>query len=71
VARNLRFGAELELTAATREGNLENQIALLGDRPDPASAGDLSLTLLRHHASSVKHHQYHNADVLTVHVDRS
>lgn len=50
-------------TAATREGNRENQIALLGDRPDPASAEDLSLTLLRHHASSVKHHQYHNADV--------
>ena len=71
VARNLRSGAELEFTAATREGNLENQIALLGDRPDPASAGDLSLTLLRHHASSVKHHQYHNADVLTVQVDRS
>ncbi|WP_419862242.1 solute carrier family 23 protein [Candidatus Palauibacter sp.] len=71
VARNLRFGAGLEFTAATHEGNLENQMALLGDRPDPTSERDLSLALLRHHASSVKHHQYHNADVLTVHVNRA
>lgn len=71
VARNLRFGAGLEFTAATHEGNLENQMALLGDRPDPTSERDLSLALLRHHASSVKHHQYHNADVLTVHVSRA
>ncbi|MCZ0935955.1 MAG: hypothetical protein OXJ54_12315 [Gemmatimonadetes bacterium] len=71
VARNLRFGAGLEFTAATHEGNLENQMALLGDRPDPTSERDLSLALLRHHASSVKHHQYHNADILTVHVDRA
>ena len=71
VARNLRFGAGLEFTAATHEGNLENQMAVLGDRPDPTSERDLSLALLRHHASSVKHHQYHNADVLTVHVNRA
>ncbi|MCY3700600.1 MAG: hypothetical protein OXH46_13360 [Gemmatimonadetes bacterium] len=71
VARNLRFGAGLEFTAATHEGNLENQMALLGDRPDPTSERDLSLALLRHHASSVKHHHYHNADILTVHVDRA
>ncbi len=71
VVRNLRFGAGLEFTAATHEGNLENQMAVLGDRPDPTSERDLSLALLRHHASSVKHHQYHNADVLTVHVNRA
>jgi NCS2 family nucleobase:cation symporter-2/xanthine permease XanP len=71
VARNLRLGAGLEFTAATHEGNLENQMAVLGDRPDPTSERDLSLALLRHHASSVKHHQYHNADVLTVHVKRA
>ena len=71
LARNLRFGAGLEFTAATHEGNLENQMALLGDLPDPTSERDLALALLRHHASSVKHHQYHNADVLTVHVNRA
>lgn len=70
-ARNLRFGAGLEFTAATHEGNLENQLAVLGDRPDPTSERDLSLALLRHHAASVKHHQYHNADVLTLRVNRA
>ena len=71
VARNLGFGAGLEFTAATHEGNLENQLAVLGDRPDPTSERDLSLALLRHHASSVKHHQYHNADVLTMRVNHA
>ena len=68
VVRNTRLGARLEFTAARHVGNLENQLALLGDRPDPGSERDLSLALLRHHASSVKHHQYHNVDVLTVRV---
>ena len=70
VARNTRSGASLELTAATRAGNLENQMMLFGDRPDPTSERDLSLALLRHHASSVKHREYHNVDILTVGVKR-
>ena len=70
VARRTDPGALLEFTAATHAGNLENQMVLLGDRPDPASERDLSLALLRHHASSVRHQQYHNVDILTVRVDR-
>ncbi len=68
LVRNMRDGALLEFTAATHSGNLENEIVLLGNRPDPNSERDLSLALLRHHASSVKHWQYHNVDVLTVRV---
>ena len=71
VARNARDGALLEFTAGTRAGNLENEMVHLGDRPDPTSERDLSLSLLRHHASSVKHGQYHNVDILTVRVDRA
>lgn len=71
VARNTRDGALLEFTAATQAGNLENEMVLLGNRPDPTSERDLSLALLRHHASSVKHNQYHNVDILTVQVDRA
>ncbi|MDE2796969.1 MAG: purine/pyrimidine permease [Gemmatimonadota bacterium] len=71
VARNLREGALLEFTAATRAGNLENEMSVLAESPDPASERDLSLALLRHHASSVKHHQYHNVDILTVRVDHA
>lgn len=55
---------------ATDAGNLENQIVLLGDIPDLESKRDLSLRLLRHYASSVKHQQYHNADIVTIRVDR-
>ena len=69
VARNLPEGALLEFTAATRAGNLENEMSVLAESPDPASERDLSLALLRHHASSVKHHQYHNVDILTVRVN--
>lgn len=71
VARNLREGALLEFTAATRAGNLENEMSVLAESPDPASERDLSLALLRHHASSVKHHQYRNVDILTVRVDHA
>ena len=70
VARNLREGALLEFTAATRADNLENRMVVLPDAPDPANERDLSLALLRHHASSVKHRQYHNVDILTVRVER-
>ena len=69
--RNGRFGARLEFIAATHEGNLENQMALVGDQPDPASGRDLSLALLRHHAAAVRHHQYHNVDILVVRVSRA
>ena len=70
VARNDRSGAILEFSAATDAGNLENRIVLLSDLPDFESKRDLSLRLLRHYASSVKHQQYHNADVVTIRVDR-
>lgn len=70
VARNDRQGAILEFSAATDAGNLENQIVLLGDLPDFESKRDLSLRLLRYYASSVKHQQYHNADVVTIRVER-
>ena len=70
VARNRPHDGLLEFTAATRTGNLENEMVLLGSRPDPTSVRDLSLRLLRHHASSVTHRQYHNVDILTVRVDK-
>ena len=71
VARNRPHDGMLEFTAATRTGNLENEMVLLGSRPDPTSERDLSLRLLRHHASSVKHRQYHNVDILTVRIDKA
>ncbi len=71
-ARHDRAGAVLEFAAATKGANLENEMVALGSRlPDPTSERDLSLRLLRLHATAVSHQQYHNADILTVRVARS
>ena len=62
--------AVLEFIAATDEANLEDQMALLRER---AASGlmerEVSLRLLRHYASSVRHNQYHDTDVITVRVE--
>ena len=70
VAGGERDAALLEFIAATDETNLEDQMALLGER---AVGGrmeqEVSLRLLRHYASSVRHNQYHDTDVITVRVE--
>ena len=62
--------AELEFVAAPGDGNLEDRMALLGE-PDAEVPLDheISLRLLRHYASSVRHQQYHDTDIVTVRVD--
>ena len=71
-ARKDGRAAELEFVAATDESNIEDRIAVLGDRVsgDRAEA-EVSLRLLRHLASSVRHQQYHGTDVVTVRVESS
>ena len=63
-------GAVLEFIASTDETNLEDRMALLSER---AASGlmeqEVSLRLLRHYASSVRHSQYHDTDVITVRVE--
>ena len=62
--------AELEFIAATDETNLEDQVALLGDHAAGVPAEEeLSLRLLRYYASSVRHQQYHDTDLITVRVE--
>ena len=69
-ARNDGRAAELEFVAATDETNIEDRIAVLGDRVTGARAEqEVSLRLLRHLASSVRHQQYHETDVVTVRVE--
>ena len=62
--------AVLEFIASTDETNLEDRMALLSER---AASGlmeqEVSLRLLRHYASSVRHSQYHDTDVITVRVE--
>ena len=71
-ARNDGRAAELEFVAATEESNIEDRISLLGDRVAGQRAEqEVSLRLLRHLASSVRHQQYHETDVVTVRVEAS
>ena len=70
VAGGERDATVLEFIAATVETNLEDQMALLGDRAvGGGMEQEVSLRLLRHYASSVRHYQYHDTDVITVRVE--
>ena len=72
VATGDRTGAELEFIAATEETNLEDQMAMLAEGgANTPSEEELPLRLLRHYASSVRHQQYHDTDVVAVRVDAS
>ncbi|MCY3732132.1 MAG: hypothetical protein OXF98_12395 [Rhodospirillaceae bacterium] len=70
VAHKQAGEAVLEFVAAADTENLEDQIALLGEQAATASLErDVSLRLLRHLASSVRHQQYHDTDIVTLHVN--
>ena len=64
-------GATLEFISSSRESNLQDRIAFLGDVGIASDAleREVSLRLLRHFASSVRHQQYHDTDIVTVRVD--
>ena len=61
--------AVLEFVASAGEENLQDQMALLGEQTtvEPVEQ-EISLRLLRHIASSVRHQKYHSTDIVTVHV---
>lgn len=63
--------AILEFVAATGEGNLKDRIELLGDARavETPEEMEVSLRLLRHFASSVRHQQYHDTDIITLQVE--
>ena len=73
-ARPGERAAEMEFATVLAGENIEDRLAYLGDLPPVPDAGELeremSLRLLRHHASTVRHQQYHGADVITVTVGR-
>ena len=69
VAREDSGAAELEFIAAADMGNIEDRIALLGRQAsEDVVEHEISLRLLRHFASSVRHQQYSDADIVTVRV---
>ena len=70
VARPDGDAADLEFIATTDETNVEDQLAVLSDAPvsGPVEA-ETPLRLLRHYASSIRHQQYHDIDILTIRVE--
>ena len=65
--------AEIELIVYSHEdieGNIEDQLAIVGDQVSPDDAHQLSTTLLRHYASSVHHRKYYGVDIVTCRVER-
>ena len=62
--------AVLEFVAAARGENIEDRLAVL-DEPTATRPveRDMSLRLLQHFATSVVHQQYHELEIVTVHVN--
>lgn len=70
IARSEDGGAVLEFVAAKGEENLQDRIALLGEVGGADEIErEVSLRLLRHLASSVRHQQFHDTDIVTVRVE--
>ena len=59
----------LEFVIAPRDANLQDRLALLSGPVEGADIeNEISLRLLRHLASSVRHQQYYDTDIVTVRV---
>ena len=70
VARREANSAVLDLFVAPGGENLQDRVALLAEVEDEALVErEVSLRLLRHLASSVRHRQYHDTDIVTVRVE--
>ena len=68
-ARREGKDAVLEFIASGGEENIEDRLALLAEgAAEEVMERQVSLRLLRHHASEVRHRQYHDADFITVRV---
>ena len=61
----------MEFVATIRQENIEDQLAFLTEEAAVPTADDLSLRLLRYHASAVRHQKFHGVDIVTVQVEGS
>ena len=67
-ARRADSAIEMEFVVTTDGENLEDKLVYMNEQPEIQSEGDISFRLLRHYASSVRHHKYHDTDIITVQV---
>ncbi len=61
---------ELEFMAVLAEENIEDALAYMSAQSNTPEAGEISLRLLRHFASGVRHRKYQGIDIVTVEVPR-
>ena len=70
IARREGSGAVLEFIATPGEGNMEDRMALLAEQTSLVDVEqEVSLRMLKALASSVRHQQYHDTDIVTIQVD--
>ena len=70
IARGDERTASLEFIAAIGDGNIEDRLTFLTEQTADASLEhEISLRLLRHFASSVRHQQYHDADIVALQIE--
>ena len=70
VARRDGKAADLEFIASGTDVNLEDQLAMLSEGvTELPNESETPLRLLRHYATSVRHQQYHDTEIVTVRVD--
>ncbi len=67
-ARRAEAAIEMEFVVTIEGGNLEDKLAYLNEQPEIQDEREISFRLLRHYASSVRHHKYHDTDIVTVQV---
>ncbi len=61
--------AVLEFVAAASDENLEDRLSVLASQAGGLPRErDISLRMLQHHASEILHQQYHDLDIVTVHI---
>ena len=71
-ARKTDTGAVLEFIGCVSSENIQDRIAYLADHANVTpEEKELSLRMLRHLASSVRHERYHDVQVLTVKIRKS
>ena len=71
LARPQSGAVELEFVATMSRENIEDQMAYLTNEAALAAEGELSLRLLRHYASNVRHQKFHGVDIVIVQVEGS
>ena len=70
IARKNGRAIDLEFIVSANKANLEDQMAVLSEQAaEIPNEDELSLRMLQHHATSVRHQQFHDTDVVTVRVE--